>query len=143
LSDEGVKSEFGDILIPGSTTTVGADLAIASALLEENVLLGGDIIVVRGKPKMFDPVFMANYLTYARRQEIAERTQGITIIHLYSKDLADLPITLPDLNEQVAIAAFLSDMDAEITALERKQEKTRALKQGMMQELLTGRTRLV
>lgn len=143
LSQDGLLSQRGDILIPGSTTTVGADLAIASALLEENVLLGGDIIVVRGKPKRFDPVFMANYLTYAKRQEIAERTQGITIIHLYSKDLADLPTTLPDLNEQVAIAAVLSDMDAEIVALKQKQEKTRALKQGMMQELLTGRTRLV
>jgi type I restriction enzyme S subunit len=44
--------------------------------------------------------------------------------------------------EQVAIAAVLSDMDAEIAALEQRLAKTRALKQGMMQELLTGRTRL-
>ncbi|MDD2722358.1 MAG: hypothetical protein PHH47_13735 [Gallionella sp.] len=42
-----------------------------------------------------------------------------------------------------AIAAVLSDMDAELTALEARRDKTRALKQGMMQELLTGRTRLV
>ena len=45
--------------------------------------------------------------------------------------------------EQTAIAAVLSDMDAEIAALEQRRDKTRALKQGMMQELLTGRTRLV
>ena len=45
--------------------------------------------------------------------------------------------------EQTAIAAVLSDMDAEITALETRRDKTRALKQGMMQELLTGRIRLV
>jgi type I restriction enzyme S subunit len=48
---------------------------------------------------------------------------------------------LPD--EQVAIASVLSDMDAEIAALEQRRDKTRALKQGMMQELLTGKTRLV
>jgi type I restriction enzyme S subunit len=47
------------------------------------------------------------------------------------------------LEEQTAIATVLSDMDAEIAALEARRDKTRALKQGMMQELLTGRIRLV
>jgi type I restriction enzyme S subunit len=45
--------------------------------------------------------------------------------------------------EQSAIAAILSDMDAEIAALEQRRDKTHDLKQGMMQELLTGKTRLV
>lgn len=49
----------------------------------------------------------------------------------------------PQIDEQTAIAAVLSDMDAEIAALESRRDKTRALKQGMMQELLTGRIRLV
>ena len=49
----------------------------------------------------------------------------------------------PEKTEQAAIAAVLSDMDAELAALEQRREKTRALKQAMMQELLTGRTRLV
>jgi type I restriction enzyme S subunit len=41
------------------------------------------------------------------------------------------------------MAGVLSDMDAELAALEKRREKTRQLKQGMMQELLTGRTRLI
>ena len=49
----------------------------------------------------------------------------------------------PDKEEQVAIATILSDMDAEIAALEQKRDKVHSLKQGMMQELLTGKTRLV
>jgi type I restriction enzyme S subunit len=52
-------------------------------------------------------------------------------------------ISVPPLPEQTAIAEVLSDMDAELAALEQRREKTHALKQGMMQELLTGRTRLV
>ena len=52
-------------------------------------------------------------------------------------------ITLPPLAEQTAIAEVLSDMDADIAALEARRDKTRALKQGMMQELLTGRIRLI
>ncbi|PIP09159.1 MAG: restriction endonuclease [Syntrophobacteraceae bacterium CG23_combo_of_CG06-09_8_20_14_all_50_8] len=55
----------------------------------------------------------------------------------------NLEIKIPKADEQTAIAAVLSDMDAEIAALEARRDKTRALKQGMMQELLTGRTRLL
>ncbi|BDI06170.1 restriction endonuclease subunit S [Sphaerotilus microaerophilus] len=57
--------------------------------------------------------------------------------------IKDLLLKLPSRGEQNAIANVLSDMDAELVALEARREKTRALKQGMMQELLTGRTRLV
>ena len=49
----------------------------------------------------------------------------------------------PTIEEQTSIAAVLSDMDAELAALEQRRDKTRALKQAMMQELLTGKTRLV
>ncbi len=57
--------------------------------------------------------------------------------------VASVEMPLPAVDEQIAIAAVLSDMDAELSALEARLEKTRALKQAMMQELLTGRTRLV
>ena len=54
-----------------------------------------------------------------------------------------MTVLVPPLPEQTAIAAVLTDMDATLSALEQRRDKTRALKQGMMQELLTGRTRLV
>lgn len=54
-----------------------------------------------------------------------------------------IKVPLPDLEEQKAIAQILSDMDAEIEALEKRREKYKAIKQGMMQELLTGKTRLI
>ena len=57
--------------------------------------------------------------------------------------LQNAPIPLISVSEQAAIATILSDMDAELQALEARRAKTAALKQGMMQELLTGRTRLV
>ena len=50
---------------------------------------------------------------------------------------------MPELAEQTAIASVLSDMDAELAALEARRNKTRALKQGMMQALLTGHIRLI
>jgi type I restriction enzyme S subunit len=57
--------------------------------------------------------------------------------------LMDMSFKLPPIPEQTAIAAVLSDMDAELSALDARRDKTRALKLGMMQELLTGKTRLV
>ena len=63
---------------------------------------------------------------------------------LNKSEMYKIEIDVPlNVKEQTAIATVLSDMDAEITALEQRLAKTRALKQGMMQELLTGRTRLV
>jgi type I restriction enzyme S subunit len=57
--------------------------------------------------------------------------------------IASVEMRLPPVAEQTVIAAVLSDMDAEIAALEQRRDKTRDLKTAMMQELLTGRTRLV
>ena len=63
--------------------------------------------------------------------------------HIHPKDLKPLLINYTNLKEQKAIAQVLSDMDAEIEALEEKLEKYKTIKQGMMQELLTGRIRLI
>ena len=62
---------------------------------------------------------------------------------LNAKTIENIEVTMPPHPEQTAIAEVLTDMDAELAALEQRREKTRALKQAMMQELLTGRTRLV
>ena len=62
---------------------------------------------------------------------------------LSGKVLGEMVLIVPPLREQIAIADVLSDMDAELRALETRRDKTRLLKQGMMQELLTGKTRLV
>ena len=69
---------------------------------------------------------------------------GATINQITTKDLVAFQIPLPPSEiEQQAIATVLSDMETEITALEARRTKTQAIKQGMMQELLTGRTRLI
>jgi type I restriction enzyme S subunit len=62
---------------------------------------------------------------------------------LNAKTIENIEVTVPPLPEQAAIASVLTEMDAELAALEKRQKKTRALKLGMMQELLTGRIRLI
>ncbi len=83
------------------------------------------------------------YVILTIKPKLVEKAIGSTFLEISKKDTALLEIALPPLTEQQAIATVLSDMDDEIFALEQKRDKVRALKQGMMQELLTGKTRLV
>lgn len=76
-------------------------------------------------------------------KEIEIVTSSTTVKHLSHGDVEGVERPLPELAEQTAIAEVLTDMDTELAALGQRREKTRVLKQAMMQELLTGRTRLV
>ncbi|TDO08720.1 restriction endonuclease subunit S [Halomonas ventosae] len=84
------------------------------------------------------------YLMTTQKQLLLQLCGGSTFLEVGKKQLQTFKVTLPsDIEEQAAIATVLSDMDAELEALEQRRSKTAELKQGMMQELLTGRTRLV
>ena len=74
---------------------------------------------------------------------LIERATGSTFLEIGKHDVSGIEARFPQSDEQRAIASVISDMDAEIADLERRLGKTRAIKQGMMQDLLTGRVRLV
>ena len=77
-------------------------------------------------------------------QNQINEVMGATINQITNKDMAGFKIPLPkDTKEQTAIANVLSDMDTELDALHQRLEKIQSIKQGMMQELLTGKTRLI
>ena len=136
-SIEGTKSRKGDVLLPSSTTTKGIDLANAVAINEDNILLGGDIIIIRDENNIFNNNYFAHYLTHERKKDIERLTQGTTIIHLYSSGLKNLEITLPSIQEQNKIAEILSKVDEDIEKTDQIIKETEKLKKGLMQELLT------
>lgn len=141
-SSDGFLSKVGDILIPCSTTTNGIDLANAVALLEDDVLLGGDINVLRPKIPI-DSSLMAYLLTHIKKHAIASMAQGITIIHLYGSDLKGLQVFIPyALKEQQKITSALFIADSEIEALRKKIEFVKQEKKALMQQLLTGKRRV-
>ena len=139
---EGIKSKIDDILIPASTTTSAIDLAIASTIQKDNVLIGGDINILRKKTNNINGEFISKYLTHIKKMEIAKYAQGITIIHLYSKDFKHLKIKLPSLPEQQKIAEVLSLADDEINLLKNELEELKLQKKALMQKLLTGEVRV-
>ena len=100
--------------------------------------------VVRCKPSCAVPAYIYSHLFAGNiERQIESLLTGSNYPAISSGDVKALLIPLPSVPEQTAIATILSDMDTEIAALEQKRDKTRLLKQGMMQELLTGRIRLV
>jgi type I restriction enzyme, S subunit len=82
--------------------------------------------------------FCPPFATHLRRLAAGTKVYATNRAHI-----ASVEMRLPAIPEQIAIATVLSDMDAELAALEARRDKTRALKQAMMQELFTGKTRLV
>ena len=68
---------------------------------------------------------------------------GTKVSGISKTNIAKLTLPIPSIPEQIAIAAVLSNMDVELAALEARGDKTRNIKQAMMQELLTGKTRLI
>jgi type I restriction enzyme S subunit len=89
-------------------------------------------------------LYLAYYFRSGEGRELLESlAQGSTRYNLSKIAFLKVTFPLPPAREQIEIASVLSDMDTEIAALEVKLAKARQLKQGMMQELLTGRTRLI
>jgi len=138
----GFRSKSGDILIPASTTTTGIDLANATAILEDNILLGGDINILRTKKSNTCASFFARYLTHTKKHEISRKAQGITIIHLYGNHLKPIIVGLPPIEEQEAITNVLNTCDHEITKNQQQLIRIKSEKSALMQQLLTGKRRV-
>lgn len=133
-SIHGTRSKRGDLLMPSSTTTKAIDLAIASALMEDDVLLGGDIIILRPKIPC-DSRFMAYYFTHCITKELAKKAQGSTIIHMYFSKIKDISIKVPSLEEQARIADFLCALDFNIQAITTRIDLIKKYKQGLLQQM--------
>jgi type I restriction enzyme S subunit len=146
ISDEVAKNSFelkeGDILFAGSGETRTEIGKSASLLIKEKVFAGGDIVILRpkvGNSELLGYLLNASFI--AKQKTV--NGQGDAVVHIYSKGISKIKIPLaPTLKEQKAIATALSDVDALIHSLETLIAKKKAIKQGAMQELLTGKTRL-
>ena len=132
----------GDILFAGSGETAEEIGRCTVYLGEDQAYAGGDIVVLT--PVRQNSLYLGYLLNHATvAAQKARMAQGDAVVHISAANLAQVRVSLPSIGEQAAIADVLSDMDDEIATLERRRDKTRAIKQGMMEQLLTGRVRLV
>lgn len=132
----------GDLLFAGSGETK-EEIGKCVAFIDDcEAYAGGDTVILRATG--INPMFMGYYCNTAPiAAQKASKGQGDAVVHISAAALSSIVLALPSLPEQNAIAAALSNMDAELSVLETRRDKTRNIKQAMMQELLTGKTRLV
>lgn len=138
--DTNIQLKTNDILIT-KDGTIGK-VAYVEKLTTKATLNSG-IFVIRPKNNKYYPLYLFYVLSSSIFDKFLRQLQaGSTINHLYQKDFINFKFTAPPLSEQKAIANVLFEFDQDIAALEQKLNKLKVVKQGMMQELLTGRIRL-
>ena len=146
LTTERSVTEAGLASCAASLLPVGALLLCSRATIGEIKIATSPVCTNQGFKSLVCRDDVSNeflyYLLLTLKPQMIERAIGSTFLEIGKRDVASIELSVPTYTEQCAIATVLSDMDAEIAALERRRDKTRVVKQGMMQQLLTGRVRL-
>jgi type I restriction enzyme S subunit len=139
ITDSGLYGFCSYGIYPKATITVTARGTVGAANYRDHSYTAiGRVLVLLPKQNL-DGRFFSEFIN----NRISFVVESTGVPQLTAPQISKYELQVPNADEQAAIATTLSDMDTEITALETRRDKTRDLKQGMMQELLTGRIRLI
>lgn len=136
-----IYSKKWDVLIPSSGET-DVDISTATCVLEDGILLGGDLNIFRPCLEKVNGEFLSYVINYAQKFEIAKYAQGVSIVHLYSEHLKKLIIEYPSIEEQLKIINVLNKINKENELLIQKKHAYENIRKGLMQRLLTGKVKV-
>ena len=128
-----VRSKANDVIIPCSGETA-EDIATARCVLNGNILLGGDLNIIRLHG--YDGAFMSYQLNGRRKYDIAKVAQGVSVVHLYGEHLKGVKTINPCLEEQKKIAKLLSLLDERIATQNKIIDKLQSLIKGIAQNIV-------
>ena len=129
-----VRSKANDVIIPCSGETA-EDIATARCVLNDNILLGGDLNIIRLRG--YDGIFMSYQLNGKRKYDIAKVAQGVSVVHLYGEHLKGVKTVNPCLEEQKKIASLLALLDERIATQNKIIDKLQSLIKGINQNVFT------
>ena len=127
-----VRSKANDVIIPCSGETA-EDIATARCVLNGNILLGGDLNIIRLHG--YDGTFMSYQLNGKRKYDIAKVAQGVSVVHLYGEHLKGVKTINPCLTEQKKIASLLTLLDERIATQNKIIEDLKKLKSAISERL--------
>ena len=127
-----VKSKANDVIIPCSGETA-IDISTARCVLFNNILLGGDLNIIR--LKYDDGGFFAYQLNGARKKDIARVAQGVSVVHLYGENLKQIRVYYPNIEEQRKITHLLSLIDGRIATQNKIIEDLKKLKSAIIEKV--------
>ena len=128
-----VRSQANDVIIPCSGESA-VDIATARCVKQSNVLLGGDLNIIRLKGE-HEGSFFAYQLNGKRKYDIAKVAQGVSVVHLYGEHLKGVKVNYPSAAEQKKISSLLALIDQRIKTQRKIIEKLESLIKGLCQKL--------
>lgn len=123
-----------EVVVPASGETA-EDIARASAILKEGILLGGDLNIIYPNEK-FSPLFLALSLSNGKVQkDLSKRAQGKSVVHVRNSDLKELEINLPSIEEQKAIGNYFAKLDNLISLQKKELTKLKEIKSSCLEKM--------
>ena len=128
LQNGSVLTKGNEVIIPGSGETP-EDIAIASAVEQKGVILGGDLNVLTFDQEKISPAFAAMSITYSNtHNELSGYAQGKTVVHLHNSSISKGHISYPYIDEQQSISTYFQHLDALIQSTTKKIESLKQVK---------------
>ena len=128
LQNGSVLTKGNEVIIPGSGETP-EDIAVASAVEQKGVILGGDLNVLNFDQEKISPAFAAMSITYSNtHNELSGYAQGKTVVHLHNSSISKGHISYPYIDEQQSISTYFQHLDALIQSTTKKIELLKQVK---------------
>lgn len=135
LQNGSVLSKGNEVIIPGSGETP-EDIAVASAVEQKGVILGGDLNVVTFNQEKIVPAFAAMSITNSKTHyELSGYAQGKTVVHLHNSSISKGHLSYPSIEEQNAIVSYVSSIDSLIQSTTKKIESLKQVKAASLQSM--------
>lgn len=132
--ENALKSLGNEVIVPASGETA-EDIARASAVYQQDVILGGDLNIITPNENIASP-FLALTLTNGKsNQELAKKAQGKSVVHLRNDDLRACKVSFPSFPEQTHLGNFFRRLDSQIAESRAVLEKSRQLKKAMLAKM--------
>ncbi|MDU4876094.1 MAG: restriction endonuclease subunit S, partial [Neisseria subflava] len=132
--ENALKSLGNEVIVPASGETA-EDIARASAVYQQDIILGGDLNIITPNENIASP-FLALTLTNGKsNQELAKKAQGKSVVHLRNDDLRACKVSFPSLPEQTHLGLFFRRLDNQIAESRAVLEKSRQLKKAMLAKM--------
>ena len=135
IKNDTVFSKGNEIIMPASGETP-EDIARASAVQVENIILGGDLNVMRFDLAKYSTLFIALAITYTKAHyDLSKVAQGKSVVHLQNKEIGNAEIMLPSFAEQQKIASYFTALDKQITLQSQRLEKLKQIKTACLDKM--------
>ena len=134
IKENSVLSKGGEVLVPSSGESA-EDIARASVVAEEGIIIGGDLNIIK-LCKKIEPIFLSLAISNGKqKEEISKRAQGKSVVHVNNDDLKQVNVLFPSISEQIQIGKFFQTIDALISDHQHKLDKLKNLKKAYLTEM--------